>query len=295
MKYFYEDKTGTFTAYMGSRLDFGPHLHGHVEMVGMLEGSTAAYVESKRYEINPGDIFIVFPNQIHFYESHMDERYMILLFPPDIIDNFAYLFHQKIPTDALLRGALSDTETYYTMSSVVHMYGQKNSPFGLMQMKGYFLTLLGKVLEQLELAEADPKELQTVNMILNYCIGHSNERLLLEDVAMALHINKYYISHLFSEKLGMGFGDYVRSLRITQACRLLEKNDMSITDVAYAVGFSSTRTFNRIFVKYVGMTPREYRKSQNQPALFGSGAPEAEAAAAGADAGVAAAGADAGA
>lgn len=262
MKFFYEDKPGTFSAYMGSRLDFGPHLHGHVELVGMLEGCTAGYVESRRYEIKPRDVFIVFPNQIHFYESCMDEQYMILLFPPDMLDKFSYLFNQKVPADALLKGALDDPEIYYSMCAIMRMYGQDNTPFMQMQIKGHFLILLGRLFERLKLVETDPRELQTVNLILNYCIRHYNERLLLEDVAQALHINKYYISHLFGEKLGMGFGDYVRSLRITQACRLLEQPEISITEVAYGVGFSSTRTFNRTFIKYVGMTPREYRKSQ---------------------------------
>ena len=60
----------------------------------------------------------------------------------------------------------------------------------------------------------------------------------------------------------MGFGDYVRTLRVGEACRLLEKQTLSMTDVAYSVGFSSTRTFNRAFIRYVGMTPREYQKKQ---------------------------------
>ena len=93
---------------------------------------------------------------------------------------------------------------------------------------------------------------------------HFSERLRLEDVAEVLHINKYYISHLFRQKLSMGFGDYVRTLRVGQACRLLERQSMSITDVAYGVGFSSPRTFNRAFAKYTGMTPREYQKKHQQ-------------------------------
>ncbi len=262
LKFFYEDKPGTYSAYKGSRLDFGPHLHGHVEIVGMLEGCTAGYVESRRYEIKPKDIFIVFPNQIHFYESRMDEQYIILLFPTDIADKFSYLFNQKVPGDALISGALEDPQIYDSMCAIINLYKPENTSWEQMQIKGHFLILLGRLFEKLRLVEADPRELQTVNLILNFCMQHFNERLLLEDVAQALHINKYYISHLFGEKLGMGFGDYVRSLRITQACRLLEKPEISITDVAYGVGFSSTRTFNRTFIKYVGMTPREYRKLQ---------------------------------
>lgn len=265
MKYFYEDKSGTFSVRMGTRLDFGPHLHGHLEIVGMLEGCAAGFIESRKYEITPGDVFVVFPNQIHYYESRMDEEYIILLFPVEIADEFAYLFHQNIPEDALLKNAMKDTELSYGLRSlnrILENYDKENPAAQMMQVKGYFLLVLGRILTKLALCPANPAERTTVNMILNYCMSHFSERLLLEDVAQALHINKYYISHLFSQRLSMGFGDYVRTLRVGEACRLLEKQTMSMTDVAYSVGFSSTRTFNRAFIRYVGMTPREYQKKQ---------------------------------
>ena len=267
MKYFYEDKSGTFSSYMGSCLDFDPHLHGHVEIVAMIRGCATGFVESRQYEITPGDIFVVFPNQIHFYESHMDEQYIILLFPPEITDEFSYLFNQKIPEQALIRDAMADAElahALYELHDLLKVPGSQRPAAALMRQKGYFLVTLGHIFEKLRLIPADPRELATVNLILNYCMTHFGERLRLEDVADALHINKYYISHLFRQKLSMGFGDYVRTLRVGQACRLLERRSMSITEVAYGVGFSSTRTFNRAFARYTGMTPREYQKKHRQ-------------------------------
>lgn len=84
-----------------------------------------------------------------------------------------------------------------------------------------------------------------------------------EVISQALHISRTYISHLFSEKLHMGFSEYIGMLRISDACNLLATRDMSITEISYAVGFDSTRSFNRLFLKYTGMTPREYRKAEN--------------------------------
>lgn len=249
-------------------MDFGPHLHGHVEIVGMLSGCTWGFIESRKYDITPGDIFIVFPNQIHYYESRMDEQYMILLFPPDMADEFAYIFNEKIPKSPLVKGALADELLLEAMKAMTRERTVDGNVFREMEQKGHFFLILGRLLEKLKLQAASPGELATVNLILNYCMSHYSERLFLEDVANALHINKYYISHLFSQKMGMGFGDYVRSLRVSQACRLLEKRSMSITEVAYGVGFSSSRTFNRAFIKYVGMTPRDYQKKQLQEGVM---------------------------
>ena len=77
-----------------------------------------------------------------------------------------------------------------------------------------------------------------------------------------LHISKYYISHTLSSKLHMGFNDYVNSLRISNACRLLKKSDRSITEISDLVGFNTLRTFNCAFFKQMGMTPSEYRSKK---------------------------------
>ena len=77
-----------------------------------------------------------------------------------------------------------------------------------------------------------------------------------------LHLNKYYISHLFSSKLGIRFNDYVNSLRVSQACRLLRDTEMPITEISDAVGFNTQRTFNRAFARFRGCSPGEYRRTR---------------------------------
>ena len=64
---------------------------------------------------------------------------------------------------------------------------------------------------------------------------------------------------MMSAKLRMGFNDYINSLRVSNACKLLRKTDLSITEISERVGFNTLRTFNRAFSKQMGMTPREYR------------------------------------
>ena len=59
--------------------------------------------------------------------------------------------------------------------------------------------------------------------------------------------------------MNTSYKDFINQLRIERACDLL-KEDVSITEVAYASGFSSVRTFNRAFFKCMDMTPRDYMK-----------------------------------
>ena len=76
-----------------------------------------------------------------------------------------------------------------------------------------------------------------------------------------MHLNKYYISHIFNERLNISFTDFINSLRIEHACSLLERG-ANITEVALSSGFSSVRTFNRVFLQTLNTTPRDYLKAK---------------------------------
>jgi hypothetical protein len=66
---------------------------------------------------------------------------------------------------------------------------------------------------------------------------------------------------LFGDILNVKFTDYVNSLRISEACRLLRATDHSVTEIASMAGFGTLRTFNRAFIKRMGVSPSNYRKS----------------------------------
>jgi YesN/AraC family two-component response regulator len=87
------------------------------------------------------------------------------------------------------------------------------------------------------------------------------EPLTLDTLARDLHLNKYYISHMFQKRMETGFSEFVNYLRIEHACEMLSK-DRSVTEVAYASGFSSIRSFNRIFANKMGMPPTQYVKQK---------------------------------
>ena len=65
----------------------------------------------------------------------------------------------------------------------------------------------------------------------------------------------------FKQCTGMTFVDYVNGLRISHACRLLKSSRLSLLDISLACGFSQQAHFNRVFKKFSGMTPRQYRQS----------------------------------
>ena len=102
------------------------------------------------------------------------------------------------------------------------------------------------------------------NEIISYCIEHYNEKLSLESLERALHINKYYISHVINGKIGTSFNAYINSLRISEAARLLIESDKTIKEISAEVGFGTVRSFDRAFKKQKGETAREYRDRNSE-------------------------------
>ena len=266
MNFFFENPKHEIYGIYGQSLAYAPHLHNHLELVGMIEGKAMAYVEEKVYEINSGDAFFIFPNQIHHYEKIADENYILLLFPMDILPEYTSVFQSNVPKSALIPGALKNRHVLRSMQEILALKDSTESgSYRDYLTKGYLLILFGQLFALSELEDTPHVDVQTVKLLLDYCIGHYKEEISLDQVATRLHLSKFYISHLFSQKLHLSYSDYIRSLRISEACRLLTETSLGITEISYQVGFPTPRTFNRAFLKYVGRTPREYRYQKKRP------------------------------
>ena len=94
-----------------------------------------------------------------------------------------------------------------------------------------------------------------------YLNDHSHEALTLSDIASALKLNKYYLSHIFKSEYGISPIQYAMERRLGEAQGYLMDSDMPIGDIADMLGFSSTSHFNSMFNKYVGISPGKYRES----------------------------------
>lgn len=89
----------------------------------------------------------------------------------------------------------------------------------------------------------------------------------LDDVSRSVDISPYYFSKLFKEETGENFIEYLTNLRIEKAKKLLVKSDMNIKNICLDTGYSDPNYFSRIFKKQVGVTPTEYRESNNYKQL----------------------------
>lgn len=94
---------------------------------------------------------------------------------------------------------------------------------------------------------------------LDYIYAHLQEPLTVKSIADAIHLNPNYLSTLFKKEMQISISEYIRKERIKAAENLLKYSDFSATDISNYLYFSSHSHFIKIFKKYTGYTPKEYR------------------------------------
>ena len=91
--------------------------------------------------------------------------------------------------------------------------------------------------------------------------GNYNQDISLKKIAEAVGINPYYLSHLFRKEMGISFLEYLTSVRISIAKKLLKQTTLSIIQICLEVGYQDPSHFAKVFKKKEGIRPMEYRKS----------------------------------
>lgn len=83
----------------------------------------------------------------------------------------------------------------------------------------------------------------------------------LADIALDIGVSSSRLSHLFVEKTGVSYSDWIREKRVSLAADLLLSDDSTVLNIAMSVGYSNVRSFERAFKKSTGLTPTQYRRS----------------------------------
>lgn len=101
---------------------------------------------------------------------------------------------------------------------------------------------------------------ETIKALMIYIHEHYAEPIPVERLAQSAHISKRVCFRLFSEKLHMSPGEYMRSYRLQKACQLLIKTDTPITEIGYVCGLGSTSYFGKLFRERYDCSPAQFRK-----------------------------------
>ena len=257
-KPFYENRDKHYSCHIWLHPNYPKHLHKHVEFIYVHEGNMEMTVNSTTQTMKTGCCALVYPNQIHALSSTGDVDLMLIIIDMEYMDDFF---------DEL---NLYEMESPFFHRNMLTKYGQgildllyinaheSNIPYTIS--KGMTTALFGDIFTTLPLVKKKQHtEQNTTQKILLYINENIRFDLSAKALAKELGISTYHLSRIFSRELKMSFPSYVTHQRLNLACDLLRDTQRNITDIAYDVGFSSTRNFLRCFKDKYGCTPKEWR------------------------------------
>lgn len=167
-----------------------------------------------------------------------------------------FIVSATLASRAAIKGGLSE-DISFRLSDAYIQKCELLSDASLIQNLQYHMILdYTERVERIRIGE-HPTELALG--VANYVSGHLYERISVEDIADSLYISKSRLFNRFKADTGLTIYDYILKEKTEEAKRLLRFTDKSFSAISVLLAFSSQSHFNRVFLKYAGLTPSQYR------------------------------------
>ncbi|MDO8685550.1 MAG: AraC family transcriptional regulator [Clostridiales bacterium] len=252
-------------------LELESHFHNFHEIIYVTEGSIQFSINGKTYEVNADNIIFVSNFESHELKvvQYPYKRYFILIKPDylqSVITEPAMLsIFKNRPPHFSHKISLSPEHKHTILDKISDIYNE------ITDKKVFWETALKSDLHNLFISlyrdYRDSFPLTTVNKSMNtifeiqkYIEGHCTEQITLSQISNLFYIDMYYLSHLFKNVTGFTFKQYLLIQRIALAKDRLFHSNEDITQVCINSGFNNVNHFIRIFKKFEGIPPYQYRK-----------------------------------
>lgn len=254
--------------------DFFAHKHSDFEFSLVVSGKGVYALRDGACRIEAGDVFLFGANQVHCITDTEGDEPMLLFnvqFESRLIwsplsnmlnEKYLQLFNGKCEK------LYGESPTTARIAAIMQRLRQecRNRELGYQLMvKAYLYEMIGELIRGcgVSFAENDPtrrESLLCVDRAMTYINEHLDAPLTLEEIANYAGFSRTYFTTVFSELNGLSTWNYITIRRIEKSCELLKTTDLSVIEIAERCGYSNLSNFNRMFLRIVGSSPRDYRR-----------------------------------
>ena len=238
-----------------------PHTHNHLELFYIVGGRGQFLIEDRLHPVSASNLVIISPNVNHTEVSLNAQPLEYIVLGIDGIE---------LATGENANGQYSILDQYESMEisgclrNILREMEQKNTGYEDI-CQAYMEILLIRLMRITALTvPTEPQNIFTNRQcaaVRRYIDLHFKEPLTLDQLAEEGHMNKYYLSHAFKREYGVSPINYMISRRIEESKYLLAETDLSMSQIAQLLGFSSLSYFSQVFRRTQGGSPMEFRQS----------------------------------
>lgn len=234
------------------------HTHYFSELFYVVDGKGKFHFEDNSMNVERGNLVIVNP-QIRHTESSSKQsplEYIVLG-----IEGLNFIFDNECGY-GIYQDTTIGVNIKTSLNHILHEMKTQN-PYYEQVCQNMLSIMLLQFMRSTnnKLMLAPPKYVSNeCSIVKRYIDTHFDENISLDTLAEISHLNKYYLAHSFSDTYGISPINYLSAQRIQCGKDHLSDTDLSISQIAQTVGFSSQSYFCQIFKKSTGLSPAEYRK-----------------------------------
>lgn len=223
-----------------------PTLHHH-RMLLIKQGNGFLKMDNSSFPFQAGNLFFFFSGEKFCCEPSDNSEYM-------------YIDFSGVRADALLRrfGINKNFRKFQNFDGLIPLWhnslsraSQENSDLSSESILLYTFS---------RLTGCSPGQNNLLSRMIEITEEQfTNPELSISAIADELSYNSKYLSHLFKQKMGMGYSEYLKDFRVKYAVTLLEHGIDSVKSVAFLSGFSDPLYFSKVFKNSVGVSPKDYK------------------------------------
>jgi AraC-like DNA-binding protein len=255
------------------------HIHDFIEIVVIMGGSGTQVIQGESYTVSMGDVFVMQGFQSHYFSDYQSlDIINIMLDPvrkknllsPEIrkMSSFQTLFvlEPQRRNEQHFRNLLRlGHRELKEVEPIIHAIQQELSA----KKEGYELLschLLEVLVLQLSraynrLEKPNAIGMMRIQKVIDYMNLHFTEPLRIDNLASMACMSPRHFQRVFKVLTGTSPVSYLHKLRIAYACELLQRNELSVSEVTFKVGFQDRPYFSRLFKEMIGIQPKQFQKT----------------------------------
>ncbi len=243
-------------------MEIKTHTHDYYHMIYILSGQFDMVVNGRSFALMEGVCLLIPKGVEHSYvvagtesAEFLEVKFALM---DKVLDEQFHGFDLCTSEDSVVGDLLRQIVDEY---SVLGLQADETTACYLLSVL-YTLTREQRVEKQQEFRYVDASAYSPLSQqIVHYLEDHFSEQMSLEQLAQALGREKSYLCRAFKKDTKTTILDCLNMIRIRRAAELLTYSDNSMAQVGEMCGFASPNNFNRVFLKYVGVTPGQCRRA----------------------------------
>lgn len=245
-----------------SNYSYGPAIREHYLIHYCLKGKGYYHYQNKIYPIKAGEAFIIFPNEVTFYQADKDDPWEYTWIGFGGKNAKLYLEHCHLTQENVVVQCKYMKELENCLEQM--LYHHQLSYSNELMLQGYlyqFFAYLAKSANLTYHSEVENENIY-VSKAIEYIQNNYQNPVTVELLANFVGIHRSYLSTLFEQHLQLSPQQFLLKYRITKAKNMLINTDISIQQVAASIGYANQLSFSKAFKKVVGISPSFYRQKQ---------------------------------